>query len=102
VPFYIGLVAAIIELVVVPRHETRTRFHAAQGLALQLAILAGSVIFGLVRTVTDSGFGAAVFGIASFIFLIVSMVRVAQGKPHHIAPLDDATAWLNNRLKPME
>jgi len=30
------------------------------------------------------------------------MVRVWQGQPHHIAPLDDATAWLNDRLKPMQ
>ena len=35
-------------------------------------------------------------------FLIVSLVRVWQGKPHHIAPLDDATAWLNEKFKPME
>ncbi len=101
-PFYIGLVAAVIELLIVPRHETRTRFHAAQGLALQLVILAGSFIFGVIEVITDSGLGGTLFGIAALIFLIVSMLRVWQGKPHHIAPLDEGTRLLNERLNPMK
>lgn len=101
-PFYIGLVASIIELFVVPRHETRTRFHAAQGLALQLVILAGTMVFGIIRAITDSGLGGTLFWLASFAFLIVSMVRVWQGKPHHIAPLDEGTRQLNERLNPMQ
>jgi uncharacterized membrane protein len=101
-PFYIGLVASVIELLVVPRNETRTRFHAAQGLALQLVILAGSFIFGVIKAITGSGLGGAVFGLASLVFLIVSMVRVWQGKPHHIAPLDEGTRLLNERFNPMK
>ncbi|HZI17954.1 MAG TPA: hypothetical protein VEY09_05095 [Pyrinomonadaceae bacterium] len=99
-PFYIGLVAALIELLVVPREETRTRFHAAQGLALQLAILAGAFAFGIVSSVTNSGLGGTLFGLASFIFLLVSMWRVWEGKPHHVAPLEDATAYLDRRITP--
>jgi hypothetical protein len=102
IPFYIGLVAAIIELAVVPRTETRTRFHAAQGLALQLAIVAGSIIFQLVRLTTGSGFGRIVFGIAALVFLVFSAVRVWQGKPHHIAPLDEPARWLDERIPPMK
>lgn len=101
-PFYIGLVASIVELVLVPRHETRTRFHAAQGLALQLVILAGSFLFGIIRAITDSGLGGTLFGLAAFIFLIVSMLRVWSGKPHHIAPLDEGTRQLNERINPMK
>lgn len=101
-PFYIGLVAAIVELLVVPRNETRTRFHAAQGLALHLAILAGSLLFKIVGLITGSGLGGFLFSLAAFVFLIVSMLRVWRGKPHHIAPLDDATYWLNERIKPMK
>ena len=100
-PFYIGLVAAIIELLLVPRHETRTRFHAAQGLALQLVILAGSLAFGIIEAITGSRLGGSLFGTAAFIFLIVSMIRVWQGKPHHIAPLDEGTRQLNERVNPM-
>src|ERR1700730_7537628 len=33
-PLYIGIVASIIELILVPRNEVRVRGHAAQGLAL--------------------------------------------------------------------
>jgi uncharacterized membrane protein len=101
-PFYIGLVAGIVELAVVPRNETRTRFHAAQGFALQLAIVAGTVLFQLIGAITGSGFGGKLFWLAQIVFLIVSLWRVWQGKPHHIAPLDDATRWLNARISPMK
>ena len=101
-PFYIGLLASIAELVVVPRNETRTRFHAAQGLALHLAIVAGSVLFKVVGAITGSGLGGLLFSLAAFAFLVVSAIRVWQGKPHHVAPLDDATRWLNERVSPMQ
>jgi uncharacterized membrane protein len=101
-PFYIGLVASVIELLIVPRHETRTRFHAAQGLALQLVMVAGAFAFGIIEAITDSALGGNLFWLASFIFLIVSVIRVLNGKPHHIAPLDDATRLLNERINPMK
>lgn len=100
VPFYIGLVAAVIELAVVPRTETRVRFHAAQGLALQLALVAGALLFQIVRAVTGTGFGGFLFGLAAFIFLVVSCVRVWKGKPHHIAPLDEPARWLGDHIAP--
>jgi uncharacterized membrane protein len=99
-PFYIGLVAAIIELAIVPRNETRVRFHAAQGFALQIAIIAGTLLFQIIGAITGSGFGGKLFWLAQFVFLVVSALRVWQGKPHHIAPLDEATRWLNERISP--
>jgi uncharacterized membrane protein len=102
VPFYIGLVAALIELAAVPRNETRTRFHAAQGLALQIAIVAGTILFKTVGAITGSGFGGFIFWLATFVFLVVSMIRIWQGKPHHIAPLDDAARWLNDKISPVQ
>jgi hypothetical protein len=102
IPFYIGLVAALIELAAVPRNETRTRFHAAQGLALHIAIIAGTILFKGVGAITGSGFGGFIFGLATFAFLVVSLIRVWQGKPHHIAPLDDATRWLNEKISPVQ
>lgn len=101
-PFYIGIVPALIELFIVPRNETRTRFHASQGLALQLAILAGSILFKIIALVTGSGFGGSLFWLATFVFLIISMIRVLQGKPHHVAPLDEATRQLNERISPVK
>jgi len=99
-PFYIGLIAAIIELLLVPRTETRTRFHAAQGLALQLVILAVGTMFSFISVFTDGNAGRNIFGAASTIFLIVSIVRIAQEKPHHIPPLEDVSKWLDEKFKP--
>lgn len=99
-PFYIGLVAGIIELAMVPREETRTRFHAAQGLALQLAILAVSFLFKFVALASGSGFGGVLFGTAALAFLVISILRVWQGKPHHIAPLDEPARWLGEKIAP--
>jgi len=100
VPGHIGAIAAVIELLLVPRTETRARFHAAQGLALQLAILIITGAFQAVSFVSGSRFGAGLFGAVSTVFLIISMIRVFQGKPHHIAPLDEATNWLNEKINP--
>src|SRR5262249_14204226 len=99
-PGYIGLIAAVIELILVPRSESRTRFHAAQGFALQIGILIVSSLFSILRLATDSGLGSGLFWLASTIFLVVSMVRVWKGKPHQIAPLNEATKWLDEKIKP--
>ena len=100
IPGHIGAVASVVELLLVPRTETRARFHAAQGLALQVAILILTGVFGFVHLISGNGLGSGIFGAASTIFLIVSMIRVWKGKPHHIAPLDEATKWLDEKIKP--
>lgn len=98
-PFgFIGMIAAIVELLLVPRSESRTRFHAAQGLALHLVILVISFMFTVITSITDSRAGSRLFWLASTAFLIVSMVRVWKGKPHHISPLDEPTRWLNEKI----
>ena len=98
-PFYIGLVASIVELLLVPRSEGRTRFHAAQGFALHIAILLISSAFGILRLITDSGVGSGLFRFAAFIFLIVSTIRVLKGRPHHISILDDARNWVEEKIR---
>lgn len=99
-PGHIGAIAAVIELLLVPRTETRTRFHAAQGLALQIAILIITGAFGLLTVISGSGFGSGLFRTASTVFLIISMIRAFKGKTHHIPPLDDATRFLDEKIKP--
>jgi uncharacterized membrane protein len=99
-PFHIGAVAAVMELLLVPRSESRARFHAAQGLALQLAILVFSGVFQFVNLISGSSIGSRLFGTAATVFLIISMVRVWRGKPHHIAPLDQATKWFEEKINP--
>ena len=99
-PFYLGVVAGLIELYLVPRTESRVRFHAAQGLALHLLVIAVQFLFLFIRTFTGGRIGSGLFSLAAFIFLVVSMIRVWKGEPHHIAPLDDATKWLNEKIEP--
>jgi uncharacterized membrane protein len=100
VPFYLGIVVSLLELYLVPRKEPRVRFHAAQGLALHLVIIVVQTLLGVIGAITNNRFGGNLFGAAATIFLIVSMVRVWKGKPHHIAPLADATEWFNGHIEP--
>jgi uncharacterized membrane protein len=99
-PAYIGVVVSLLELFLVPRKEPRVRFHAAQGLALHLAIMVVQTLFGAVSTITGNSVGSKLFGMAAFIFLIVSMVRVWKGKPHHIAPISEPAQWFNDHIEP--
>jgi uncharacterized membrane protein len=99
-PFYIGVVVSLIELFLVPRREPRARFHASQGLALHIAILAVSTLFGVVGAITGSRVGGALFSIAALVFLIISMVRVWKGEPHYIAPLAEPAKWLDEHITP--
>ena len=99
-PFFIGIVVALLELFLVPRNEPRVRFHAAQGLALHIAILVVQTMFGVLGAITGSSVGGNLFGTAATIFLIVSMVRVWKGEPHYIAPIAEPSQWLNERIEP--
>jgi uncharacterized membrane protein len=98
-PFYIGVVVSLLELFLVPKTENRVRFHASQGLSLHVAILVVQTLFGILELVTGSGIGSKLFGLFALIFLIVSMVRVWKGEPHHIAPLDEPSKWFNEHIK---
>ena len=98
-PAYIGVVVSLLELFLVPKSESRVRFHASQGLALHVAILIVQTLFGVLEAITGSGIGGTLFGICAGIFLIISMVRVWKGEPHHIAPLDEPSKWFNDHIK---
>jgi uncharacterized membrane protein len=99
VPWGFGLVAGLVELLLVPRSETKVRFHAAQGLALHLAVLVVSAILGIVGAVSDwADFGQGLFHLVVLIMFIVSMVKVWQGKPVHYESLDEAADWLNEKV----
>ena len=96
---YIGVVASLVELFLVPRSEPKVRFHAAQGLALHVAILVLQTVFAVVGAITSTSVGGSLFKLAAFIFLIVSMIRVAKGKPHHISALTDPAQWFNDHIE---
>lgn len=99
-PFYIGVVPALLELFLVPRNEVKVRFHASQALALHIAILIAQTLFSLINTITGSSLGGTLFNLAAFIFLIISMVRVGRGDAHRIAPLAEPAQWFNEHIEP--
>lgn len=101
-PLYIGLVVSLIELFLVPRKEVQVRFHAAQALALNIAIMIVHTIFGVIGAITDSSLGGTFFKLAAFIFLIISMIRVWKGEPHRIAPLEEPGKWFNRHIEPRD
>lgn len=101
IPWYIGLVASLIILFVVPKSETKVRFHAAQGLAAHLAILIVSAILGGLGNVTGfANAGNAIFQIVTMVMLIICAVKAWTGKPVHIEAVDDLTNWLEDKIKP--
>jgi uncharacterized membrane protein len=99
-PFYLAIVAAVVELLLVPRTETRVRYHAAQGMALQVGITAISMLLTFAGVFSGRFTGAGLFSAVSTVFLIISMIRVWKGKPLHIPPLEEPAKWLNEKIKP--
>jgi len=97
---YVGIVVSLILLFVVPRKEVKVRFHASQALALHIALLAISTLFKLIYLVGGGNFGQVLFGMASTVFLIISMIRVWRGQPHTITPLADPAKWFNEHIEP--
>jgi len=98
-PFYIGVVVSLLELFLVPKSEPRVRFHASQGLALYVAILVVQTLFSVIGAITDTSIGGSFFKFAATIFLIISMIRVWKGEPHHIAPVDEPAKWFEEHIK---
>ncbi|MCC6329447.1 MAG: hypothetical protein IT174_13105, partial [Acidobacteria bacterium] len=74
-PFWIGFVAGLILLFVIPKEENKVRFHAAQGFAAQVAIMIVSAILGFVGNVTDSNFGSFLFGAVTTVMMIVFAIK---------------------------
>ena len=99
-PFYLAIVVAVLELYLVPRTETRVRYHAAQGMALQVGITAISMVLYFGGIFSGRSTGAGIFSAVTTIFLIISMIRVWKGKPLHIPPLEEPAKWLNEKIKP--
>lgn len=102
VPFHIGLIAGVIELFIVPKSEAKVRFHAAQGVAAQIAIIIISAILNTIGNLTGSDFGNFIFWLITTIMLAIFAVKAWQGKPIHIEAVDDLTNWLEDKIKPSE
>jgi uncharacterized membrane protein len=100
-PFSIGLIAGIIELIFVPRSEAKVRFHAAQGLAAHIGILIITAILSAVSEVANfASIGSKIFTLVMTIMLIVWAFKAWKGKPVHIEAVDDLTNWLDDKINP--
>ncbi|MGI8408816.1 MAG: hypothetical protein ACR2M8_02915 [Pyrinomonadaceae bacterium] len=99
-PFYIGLVAGLILLLVVPQGEPKVRFHAAQGLAAHVGILIVTSILGLVGGLAE--LGSFIFSAVTAVMLIVFAIKAWKGKPVHIESVDDLTNWLEEKIGPLK
>lgn len=103
IPFFIGLIAGVLELVFVPKSETKVRFHAAQGLAAHFAILLVTTVLGF----ADNFFGLAsaanvIFQIVTSVMLVIFALKAYQGKPIHIESVDALTEWLEDKIQPKQ
>lgn len=101
IPWYIGMVAGLIILFLVPRSEAKVRFHAAQGLAAHIGILIVTTILGLIGNLTGvANVGNMIFQILMFVMLFIWAYRAWKGRPVHIESVDSLTNWLDEKISP--
>lgn len=99
VPFQIGLIAAILQMLLVPKSEPKVRFHAAQGLAAHIAVLIVAAILGVVgKVVPFAGAASGIFWTVSTVMLIIFAIKAWRGKPVHIETIDPLTNWLEDKI----
>ena len=109
-PLFIGVVPALAELLLVPRTEHRVRFHAAQALTLLIGIFALGTLLQFVGGLASfalggfgsflSGLASIVLAFASFVFLVMLMMRAWNGTIAPIEMLTAAARWLNQKIEP--
>ncbi len=103
IPVFIGFIAGLIILFIVPKSEAKVRFHAAQGLAAHLAIFIISAILSGIGNAADlADVGNTIFKIATTVMMIIFAIKAWQGKPVHIESVDDLTEWLEDKIKPKD
>lgn len=99
-PWGIGLVAGLIELLITPRTEPKVRFHAAQGLALHVGIWLITAILGFAGIASNwASWGNTLFALTMTILSFIWAYKAYKGEPIHIEAVDDLTNWLEEKVK---
>lgn len=102
IPFYIGLIAGVVLLLMVPKEESKVRFHAAQGLAAHVGILIVTGILGALGNVTGiAELANLIFTISTIVMLLCFAYKAFQGKPVHIESVDELTNWMEDKIGPV-
>ncbi len=95
----IGLVAGVLELLFVPKHETKVRFYAAQGLAAHVGILLITTILGIIGEFANMAeIGSGIFTGITTVMLIIFTVKAWKGKPVHIESIESLTNWFEDKI----
>lgn len=103
IPWYVGLIAGLVILFLVPRTETKVRFHAAQGLAAHIGILIVTSILGIVGNITGlAEIGNLIFQILTTVMLFIWAFRAWKGRPVHIESVESLTNWLDDKISPKQ
>lgn len=103
IPFYIGFIAGLVVLLLVPKSEAKARFHAAQGLAAHIGIFLVTAILGIAdNSIPAASIASGIFQVVTMVMLIIFAVKAYQGKPIHIEAVDDLTEWLEEKIKPQK
>jgi uncharacterized membrane protein len=97
---WLGIIAAVIELFLTPRSETRVRFHASQALVLQLVTTAVTTLLIGLAAVTGRFTGATPFRVAAFVLLLVAVIKIWKGKPFAITAIEEPRKWLDEKINP--
>lgn len=99
-PWFIGLVAGLIILFLVPNTETKVRFHAAQGVAAHIGILIVTTMLGIIGAVTGIDKGEEIFTVVATILLFVWAYKAWKGRPVHIESVEKLTNWFEEKIQP--
>jgi uncharacterized membrane protein len=103
IPWFIGFVAGLLVLLLVPKSEQKVRFHAAQGLAAHIGIFIVTTILGIIGNVADiATAGGAIFTLVTSIMLVIFAIKAWRGRPVHIESVEGLTNWLEEKIKPIK
>ncbi len=98
-PWFLGAIAGLVSLLLVPRSETKVRFHAAQGLAAHIGIFIVSSILSVMGNFTGvARAGNIIFALATTAMFLVFTYKAWKGRPIHIAAIEDLTNWLEEKI----